>query len=253
MKKKYLFLSVACILVGFSFCSLCFHSLKVIKANADVIETQQNPLPVIVIDAGHGGFDGGAVGVDGIVEKDINLAIAQKLHLFFQINGIESILTRESDDSLEDEGLQTIRKRKNSDIHNRMALADSFEDSILLSIHQNKFPQSKYFGAQVFYGPKNEDSSQLGQIMQKKLVEMLQPENTRQAKACGDSVYLIYHAKMPALLIECGFLSNPDDAAKLSSPEYQGKVAFTIFSAVSESLGLCPNSEEGLYNDGTDG
>ncbi len=213
------------------------HSVKTVMTEAQGQMPLEPALPTIVIDAGHGGFDGGAVGVDGIVEKDINLAIAKKLQLFFAVNGFPTVMTREEDRSLEDPGLETVRKRKNSDIHNRKALADSYGDCILLSIHQNKFPQSKYFGAQVFYGPKNPQSQQMGELLQQRMVEMLQPENTRKAKPCGDCVYLIYHAQMPALLVECGFLSNREDAQKLSDPAYQDKVAFTIFTAVAEASG----------------
>lgn len=220
------------------------HSVRTVMTAAQA-PAPVDGMPVIVIDAGHGGFDGGAVGVDGVVEKDINLAIAKKLNQFFLINGFETVMTREDDGSLEDEGLDTVRKRKNSDIHNRKALAEGSGDCILLSIHQNKFPQSKYFGAQVFYGPKNEESKAMGELLQQRMIELLQPENTRRAKPCGDSVYLIYNAKMPALLVECGFLSNPDDAAKLSDPAYQDRVAFTIFTATAEALGWrVPDGEE---------
>ncbi len=194
--------------------------------------------PTIVIDAGHGGFDGGAVGDDGTVEKEINLAIALNLRDLFQINGFKVVMTRESDVSTEDEGLTTTRQRKNSDLHNRMALAKSCDNALFLSIHQNKFFRSRYWGAQVFYGPKNEESRTLGAIMQERLVDMVQPENTRQFKPCTDDVYLIYNAPMPALLIECGFLSNPEECAKLKKDSYQRQVAFAIFSATAEYLGL---------------
>lgn len=240
MKKR--FAVFFCVLLAAAM-TMAAHSIHTIM-EAALTMAAPGGMPAIVIDAGHGGFDGGATGVDGIVEKDINLAIAKKLQQLFLINGFDTVMTREADRSIEDEGLNTIRQRKNSDIHNRKALADSYENCVLLSIHQNKFPQSKYFGAQVFYGPKNAESARLGELMQKRMVEMLQPENTRQAKPCGDSVYLIYHAEMPALLIECGFLSNPDDAAKLSDPSYQDKVAFTIFTATAEALGWRVPGEE---------
>lgn len=232
LKKR--FAAFSCMVLAA--CLLAVHSVRSIMAS---VETMALPggMPAIVIDAGHGGFDGGAIGVDGIVEKDVNLAIAQKVRLLFAVNGFETVMTREDDRSLEDEGLDTVRKRKNSDIHNRKALADSYENCVLLSIHQNKFPQSKYFGAQVFYGPQNPESKIMGELLQKRMVELLQPENTRLAKPCGDSVYLIYHAEMPALLVECGFLSNPDDAAKLTDPAYQEQVAFAIFTATAEALG----------------
>lgn len=211
-------------------------SIAAITANAPSSELPAQR-PVIVIDAGHGGFDGGAE-ANGIVEKDINLAIALKTHALFTALGFDVVLTRDADMSLEDEGISGIRKRKNSDIHNRLAQADSFDNAILLSIHQNKFPQSSSFGAQIFYGTKNTESQRIAGILQEQMIRMLQPDNTRQAKPCTDDVYLIDHATMPALLIECGFLSNIKDAQLLVDPDYQQRVAFAIVSAVCESLGM---------------
>lgn len=252
MKKR--FAAFCLVLVAVAASITAVHSVKTVMAEAQGQMPLAPGLPTVVIDAGHGGFDGGAVGVDGIVEKDINLAIAKKLQMFFAVNGFSTVMTREEDRSLEDPGLETVRKRKNSDIHNRKALADSCGDCILLSIHQNKFPQSKSFGAQVFYGPQNPESQRMGELLQQRMVEMLQPENTRKAKPCGDSVYLIYHAQMPALLVECGFLSNREDAQKLSDPAYQDKVAFTIFTAVAEASGWrVPETEQEKVLDGAEG
>lgn len=252
MKKR--FAAFCLVLVAVAASITAVHSVKTVMAEAQGQMPLAPGLPTVVIDAGHGGFDGGAVGVDGIVEKDINLAIAKKLQMFFAVNGFPTVMTREEDRSLEDPGLETVRKRKNSDIHNRKALADSCGDCILLSIHQNKFPQSKSFGAQVFYGPQNPESQRMGELLQQRMVEMLQPENTRKAKPCGDSVYLIYHAQMPALLVECGFLSNREDAQKLSDPAYQDKVAFTIFTAVAEASGWrVPETEQEKVLDGAEG
>lgn len=252
LKKR--FAAFCLVLVAVAASITAVHSVKTVMAEAQGQMPLAPGLPTVVIDAGHGGFDGGAVGVDGIVEKDINLAIAKKLQMFFAVNGFPTVMTREEDRSLEDPGLETVRKRKNSDIHNRKALADSCGECILLSIHQNKFPQSKSFGAQVFYGPQNPESQRMGELLQQRMVEMLQPENTRKAKPCGDSVYLIYHAQMPALLVECGFLSNREDAQKLSDPAYQDKVAFTIFTAVAEASGWrVPETEQEKVLDGAEG
>lgn len=233
MDTKRVIAALCCLGIALAFIA---HAVARITAVSPVIAGADEP-PVIVIDAGHGGFDGGASD-NNTVEKDINLTIAKKLYEVLTLNGFKSVLTRDEDVSLEDEGLQTIRKKKNSDIHNRMKLADSFPDCILLSIHQNKYTESKYYGAQVFYGPKNAQSAQMGEIFQKNMIEMLDPTNTRQTKPCTDSVYLIHNAQMPALLIECGFLSNPDEAARLRSDEYQNRVAFTLFCSILEFLSL---------------
>lgn len=226
-------LSILSVAVIF-FATYSFHA---ITAVAPVLETE-NSLPTIILDAGHGGFDGGAVGVDGVVEKDINLSIALKLHDMLKVNGFDVVLTRDTDKALNDSTAPTTRKKKSSDIHNRFEMAKSYENALLISIHQNKFTQSKYFGAQIFYGPKNPQSKMFAEIMQRRMIDMLQPENKRVYKACGDSVYLIYNAPMPALLVECGFISNPEDAHKLVTGEYQSRIAFTILAATAEYLGL---------------
>ena len=211
------------------------YSYRAITADApyEVLEG----LPTIIVDAGHGGFDGGATGAGGIVEKEINLQIAQQLCDLLRSCGFDVVMTRTEDISLEDEGLSSVRQRKNSDIHNRLALAKQSGNAILLSIHQNKYTVSKYWGAQVFFGPENAESEKLARAVQEKF-RILQPDNTRQYKACGDSVYLIYHAPIPALLVECGFLSNPEEAYLLTTPDYQKKVAFTIFSGLCNYLNL---------------
>lgn len=161
-----------------------------------------------------------------------------------RINGFDAVLTRDSDKSLHDDDHTSNRKKKTSDLKKRLSIAQSYDNAILLSIHQNKFIGPRYFGAQVFYGPKNIESETYGKIMQDRLVNMLQPDNTRRSKKCGDSVYLIYNAPMPALLIECGFLSNPQEAHLLSTEDYQQKVAFTIFCATMEYLGMENRVEE---------
>lgn len=232
LAAKKILTAVLCISMALG---LAIYAIHRITAVSPVIAGADAP-PVIVIDAGHGGFDGGATGVNDVIEKDINLAISQRLYELLTINGFEAVMTRNEDCSLEDEGLDTLRKKKNSDIHNRLALANSFPDAILLSIHQNKYTQPQYFGAQIFYGPKNQESARMAEIFQKNMVNMLDPTNIRQSKVCTNSVYLIYNASMPALLVECGFLSNPEEAQKLQSPAYQERVAFTLFSSILESF-----------------
>ncbi len=185
--------------------------------------------PIIVVDAGHGGFDGGASTDDGVSEKGINLNIALYLKDYLNFFGFQVVMTRETDTSTEDEGLTTIRSRKSSDLHNRMALMEKTENSIFVSIHQNHYSSSQYSGAQVFYsGNFSEQSSVLAQNIQESIVYYLQPGNTRQIKPCGTSVYLIYNAVKPAVLVECGFLSNYEEAENLKTKDYQRKMAFSI-------------------------
>ena len=181
---------------------------------------------VIIIDAGHGGIDGGASTDDGVPEKDINLKISLYLDEYLRAFGYKTLLTRPDDNSLETEGA-TIRAKKTSDLHYRMRLMEETDNALFVSIHQNHFSVEKYYGTQVFYSPgKSDESSSLAQSIQSAVVDALQPENHREIKECGNSVYLIYNAVKPAVLVECGFLSNKAEAEKLKTDEYQRKIAF---------------------------
>lgn len=203
------------------------------------------PLPAIIIDAGHGGIDGGAVGEGGIVEKDINLAICLTMRDIFKANGFDVIMTRETDISIHDEGITNARKQKVSDLHNRLAIVNSYSNAIFISIHQNKFGNKNAHGAQIFYSPNNGQSEKLAETIQRAFVQNLQPENNRQIKKAGKNLYLMYKSTCPAVLVECGFLSNKNEAEMLIVPEYQAKVAFTTFSAVMAYLGMDePNPAE---------
>lgn len=186
-------------------------------------------MPVIIIDAGHGGFDGGTSTKDGTAEKEINLSIALYLNEYLSSFGYKTILTRESDTSLEKSGLSTIRSKKTSDIYRRMEIMENTENAIFISIHQNHYPVEKYSGIQVFYSPNfSEESSELAQNIQETVANALQPDNKRLIKECGNSVYLMYNAVKPAVLVECGFLSNNEEAQKLKETDYQQKMAFCI-------------------------
>ena len=215
--------------------TLTFHN----SVNA-VKETEQNAnQPIVIIDAGHGGFDGGAVAEDGTVEKDINLSIALYLREYLSVFDIKTIMIRETDCSVEDDGLNTIRQRKTSDLHNRMKLMEETDNAIFISIHQNKYPDGKYSGTQVFYSPKTKEESQaLAQTIQDCVINTLQKDNKRQIKESGTSVYLMYNAVKPAVLVECGFLSNYEETNKLKAPEYQKKIAFCIAVGIQKYLTL---------------
>ena len=205
-----------------------------------VKSTKQNAnQPIVIIDAGHGGFDGGAVSDDGTVEKDINLSIALYLQEYLAIFNIKTIMIRETDCSVEDNGLNTIRQKKTSDLHNRMKIMEETDNAIFVSIHQNKFPDGKYNGTQVFYSPKTKDESQvLAQTIQDYIVNTLQKDNKRQIKECGTSVFLMYNAVKPAVLVECGFLSNYEETQRLKSSEYQKKIAFCIAMGIQNYLSV---------------
>ena len=224
--KKLIFVVLPCFvsLLLFIFTFLLYNPISPVSQSEHSINQ-----PIVIIDAGHGGFDGGAVASDGTVEKDINLEIAKYLQEYVTFMGFDTIMTRESDNSIEDEGLQSVRERKSSDLHNRMKIMKETENAIFVSIHQNKYSIEKYKGAQVFYSPETkEESSLLAQSIQESIINTIQKDNTRQIKECGTSVFLMYNAVKPAVLVECGFLSNNEELKLLNTPEYQKKLAFCI-------------------------
>ncbi len=184
--------------------------------------------PVVILDPGHGGVDGGAEG-NGIVEKEVNLAIARKVREFCTLFGFEVRMTRDEDISIHDPGKNTVRAQKNSDLKNRLKLMTQDPTAVVVSIHLNKFPQSRIKGAQVFYAAKSQGSELLAQTIQDNFRGFLQPENTRQIKKADSSLFLLYNNTVtPAVLVECGFLSNPEEAALLKTEDYQDQVAFAI-------------------------
>jgi N-acetylmuramoyl-L-alanine amidase len=184
---------------------------------------------VVIIDAGHGYPDGGASGSSGVLEKDINLAIAQKLQLLVEQSGGIVILTRADDNSIHDADKNTIREKKNSDLKNRKNIMDESQADVFISIHLNKFEQSKYYGAQTFYAKNNEQSKVLAETIQKELIETIDNGNTRKAKPAPDDVYLLRNATIPSVIVECGFLSNPQEEQLLQTDKYQKKLAWSIY------------------------
>lgn len=183
--------------------------------------------PPIILDAGHGGEDGGAIGVGGILEKDINLSVTLKTNAVLHFMGFETLLTRDEDKMTCDDGLSSQRAKKVSDIKNRFALLEESECLCFISIHQNFFGGNAH-GAQIFYSGGNPESKLLAQKLQDGIRITLQPENERVIKQATDDIYILYHTKKPAVLAECGFISNSDDAEMLTNEEYQNKLAFVI-------------------------
>lgn len=182
-----------------------------------------------VIDAGHGGIDGGAVSPTGLYESHINLQIARKLESLLSFYGCGTVMTRRSDVSLHSDGAGTIRAKKVSDLKNRAALVNATPNALLVSIHQNTFEQTQYFGTQCFYA---NGAKALAERTQALITQMLSPDNTRQCKQVDDSVYLFSNVTCPAMLVECGFLTNPSDEKNLSSDGYQIKMAACILAAL---------------------
>jgi len=172
----------------------------------------------VLIDPGHGGFDGGAVAADGTEEKHINLSISLVLRDLLQVCGVSVIMTRETD--------QALSTNKSGDMQARLALYQ--QSKAVISVHQNQFSVPKYAGTQVFYSGNHSRSQTLARAVQLAVQSTLQPENHREIKKATDGIYLLHHATVPSVLVECGFLSNPEEREQLKSPDYQQKMAFAI-------------------------
>ena len=184
--------------------------------------------PVVVLDAGHGGADGGAVSDSGVAESGINLAIAQRLQDFFVLMGRETMLTRTSAASLADPDSATLRQEKVSDTKNRVALINSVSGGSLISIHQNTLPgHPSVHGAQVFYG-KTATSDVRARSVQESLNSAVNKGNEKASKPIGSDIYIMAHVSCPAILVECGFLSNSSETKLLLDPVYQTKLAVAI-------------------------
>lgn len=223
-RNIYIFASAALLILSIIFLYL-FNNQK-IKTASSFIEKDG---PTIIVDAGHGGFDGGAVASDGTVEKDINLLISHKLKSMLQLQGFNVIMTRYDDSATDNTEDQNISHRKTSDLRNRLKLMNTTDNAIFISIHLNKFNQTSASGLQVFYSPNTEYSKYLAQSIQELAKEKLQQDNNRVIKQGTKSTYLLYNAKIPAVIVECGFLSNKAELAMLKKDEYQSKLAFSIF------------------------
>ncbi len=184
----------------------------------------------LVLDAGHGGEDGGAVSLTGVSESEINLAVVRRMDALFGFCGVAPVLLREEDISLHDSDAVTLREKKVSDLKNRVTRIEEQDDPVLISIHQNTYVDGKYRGTQAFYAPTS-GSQQLAEQIQSLIHSALQPENSRQEKPIPDSVYLLNHITCPGVLVECGFLTNAQEEALLREDGYQKQLAAVLVSA----------------------
>lgn len=209
-------------------------ALTLVRLNG-LMEPAMQPAAVqrtgpLILDAGHGGEDGGAVSITGVAESQINLAIVLKLRDILGLYGVDPILLREEDISLYSEGASTLREKKRSDLKNRVEAVEAVEGGTLLSIHQNTYTSSRYSGSHVFYAP-TDGSQALAEHFQNCIKETLQPDNERAVKQISDTVYIMNHITCPAVLIECGFLTNPGEEALLRDENYQRKLSAIIAAA----------------------
>lgn len=225
MMRRRMILTVVCFL-SIAGLILCVTQLEpsvreISFTDATVAELQ------LIIDAGHGGEDGGAVSLSGVKESDINLAIALKLDEILGLYGVSTTLLRTDDSSLHSEDAETIHEKKVADLNYRVETIESTINAVVISIHQNTYSSPQYSGAQVFYS-NHERSLPLAELAQEALIQWLNPDNTRVATAIPDSIYLMNHISCPAILVECGFLSNPEEEALLITSDYQTQVAATL-------------------------
>lgn len=221
------------------FCILtCITILSIAQICSNVVTTMTERAPferrhTIIIDAGHGGEDGGALSADGIPESEYNLAIALRLEKLMHLLGYETRMVRNSDVSVYKSGT-SLAQKKRSDLKERVNLVNQTKNGLLLSIHQNSYPDSRYYGAQVFYA-KTEGSKALAEEMQHLFQKTVNKGSNREIKP-ANGIYLMEHIQQPGILIECGFLSNPGEARKLMDDQYQKKVVSVIAVSVNNYL-----------------
>lgn len=231
IKKWNLFLIVAiflCVVVGAGF---------FLRQNSTVSTAA---MPVfgkrVIVDAGHGSPDGGAVGSRQVLEKDLNLQIAQFLQQYLEQSGAEVIVTRSDDNGIYDADSQTIRQKKRTDLSNRQKLMEESGADLFVSIHMNRFSDSQYSGPQVFYSVNHPASKPLAEAVQQDMIAVLEPTSERVVKPAGKEIYLLSKAKLPAILVECGFLSNDREEQLLLDETYQKKTAWSIYCGVTKYL-----------------
>ena len=232
--KKWTALYVATILALFAIFAAILWQGNAANASKN-LELKQNGEFILIIDPGHGGFDPGAVASDGTTESKINLAVGLQMEEMARLLGVETDMTRREDVSTESDANAAVRQRKNSDLKNRVEQINGISGGVLVSLHQNSLPQvPAVHGAQVFYS-EVEDSRELAETVQSALNTVINDRN-KEVKAAGGGVYLLKNAKIPAILVECGFLSNGDETALLNTQAHQNRLALTILASVLEHL-----------------
>jgi len=229
--RFFLFVLALALLAGlFSFFAQAFEPPK------QTSQSTSAPRPItVVIDAGHGGEDGGAVSASGIYEKDLNLAIAKQLCDLLTANGVTVVMTRTTDTLLYDRNVDYHGRKKALDLAARRRIAEETENAIFVSIHMNAYPLPQYSGLQVWYSKHHPESHTLADTLQSNAQRLLQPQNNRKTKAAGSNIYLLHQLTCPASLVECGFLSNAAEAEQLNTPEYQKELAFVIALSILEA------------------
>ena len=222
--KKAIYRGAVCLML------IAFFALLIRPAAQIKLMTSATPAkaePRVIVDAGHGGEDGGAVSADGVPEKGINLSISNDLSDLLTVFGFSVEKTRTDDNALSDDG-DSVKARKVNDMKLRLEKFNSSPENVIISIHQNKFSSTKSKGTQVFYSPNNENSQKLADTIKDSVRSLLQPENERLSKKADGNIFLLKNTDNPAVIVECGFLSNPEESALLVDEGYQKEMAFSI-------------------------
>lgn len=232
--KRHFWLAVLGILAICTVSVYTFASVigRVLPASVVIEKTS----PLLILDAGHGGEDGGAISLSGVPESQINLAIVRKMDDILNFYGISPVLLRREDISLHDDQAQTLRQKKVSDLKNRVAAIQSSDGATLISVHQNTYPNGTVRGFQSFYAP-TEGSKELAQLIQNAVQATIQQENKRTVKQIPKSVYLMNHISCRGVLVECGFLTNREEEGLLKTENYQRKLAAVLSAAWLDACG----------------
>ncbi len=203
----------------------------------DVLNKDTSATPkTVILDAGHGGEDGGASSAEGLLEKDLNLALALTMRDILAANGVNVILTRDTDTLLYDRNVDFQGRKKMLDMAARLKIANDTPNAIFVSLHMNTYPLPSCQGVQVWYSENNDTSFELAKTIHSTTQELLQPENDRPVKRSGSSIYLLHHLECPAVLVECGFLSSPEEAARLADESYRQQLALTLCMGILRAI-----------------
>ena len=207
------------------------------KSDTDVLNKNGSSVSkTVILDAGHGGEDGGASSADGLLEKDLNLALVLAMRDILVANGVNVILTRETDTLLYDRNADYQGQKKRLDMAARLKIAEEASNAVFVSIHMNTYPLSTCQGVQVWYSENNDASLELAKTIHSTTQELLQPENDRPIKRSGSSIYLLHKLKCPAVLVECGFLSSPEEAALLGNENYRQQLGLTLCMGILRGI-----------------
>ncbi|MBR0490863.1 MAG: N-acetylmuramoyl-L-alanine amidase [Clostridia bacterium] len=226
IRKKQIILATLC-------ACLSIFTFMFTTAKEPVKETVSLPVSgkTVILDAGHGVPDEGAQSSNGTTEAESNLKIALKVQNLLEQSGCTVLLTRSDENAIYDIDSKTLKQKKISDIHNRVKIGNESSADAFVSIHLNKIPQSQYYGWQTFYKDGNADGKKLAAAIQNSLNNAIDKENNRVSKTI-DNVYIIKHIEIPTTIVECGFLSNPEEEKQLLDDDYQNRLAWGIYSGI---------------------